>query len=136
MGLLSRLIDMPSFGGATNALLVELTLPTFTESQRAQLKARCLEVFRKHAPSNTPAEVGLTDLNQAARIAQLNVLALAMKELGFLPSLKKEALQKVRNPCDPNLVDENALRAVARRLKWKHGVEIWVGLEPISFDSW
>ena len=136
MGILSKLFDMPSFGGATNALLVELTLPTLTASQRAQLKVQLVEVFRTRGFSDMPAEVAFVDLNRATRVAQLNVLALAMKELGYQPPLKKEALHKVRNPFDPSLADESALRAVARRLKWKHDVEIWIGSEPISFDSW
>ena len=34
MGFLTKLFGMPSFGGATNALLVELTLPKLTASQR------------------------------------------------------------------------------------------------------
>ena len=48
MGILSRLLNMPSFNGATNALLVELALPEFTESQRAALKGRVLELYRTH----------------------------------------------------------------------------------------
>ena len=136
MGFLSRLIDMPSFNGATNALLVELTIPTLTESQRTHLKIRVVEVFRTRVASDRPADVALADLNQATRVAQLNLLALAMKELGYTPPLKKEVLQKVRDPFDPSHADESAMRAVARRLKWKHGVEIWIGPEPISFDSW
>jgi hypothetical protein len=127
---------MPSFNGATNALLVELTIPTLTESQRTQLKIRVVEVFRTRVASDRSTDVALADLNQATRVAQLNLLALAMKELGYNPPLKKEVLQKVQDPFDPNHADENAMRAVARRLKWKHGVEIWIGPEPISFDSW
>jgi hypothetical protein len=65
---------MPSFDGATNALLVELTLPTLTESQRAQLKVRVIEVFRTRGDSAMPVEALLVDLNQATRIAQLNIL--------------------------------------------------------------
>ena len=136
MGFLSKLLRMPSFNGATNALLVELTLPTFTAAQRTQLKARLVEVLRKGPFSHMPAEAALIDLNRSPRFVQLNFLALAMKELGYKPPLKRESLHKVRNPFDPNLADEGALRAVARRLKWKHDVEIWIGSEPISFDSW
>ncbi|HXV68623.1 MAG TPA: hypothetical protein VD738_06825 [Nitrospira sp.] len=136
MGFLSRLIDMPSFNGATNALLVELTIPTLTESQRAQLKCRVVEEFRARMDSDSPLETALSNLNQASRVAQLNLLALAMKELGVAPPLKKEVLYKVRDPFDPTHADEHAMRAVARRLKWKHGVEIWIAPEPISFDSW
>lgn len=136
MGFLSKLIDMPSFDGATNALLVEVTLPTLSESQRTQLKVHVIEVFRKSRAPQTPSDISFDDLNQLTRVVQLNFLALAMKELGYQPSLKKEVLHKVRNPFDPNLADESALRAVARRLKWKHGVEIWIGSESISFDSW
>src|SRR5262249_38327760 len=98
MGFLSRLIDMPSFNGATNALLVELTIPTLTDSQRTQLKSRVIEVFRASVASEKPAEGTLADLNHATRVAQLNLLALAMKELGYTPALKKEALYKVQDP--------------------------------------
>jgi len=136
MGFLSRLIDLPSFSGATNALLVELTIPTFTDSQRTQLKSRVIEAFRAHVASEKPIDLALADLNNATRVAQLNLLALAMKELGYAPALKKEKLSKVQDPFDPNHADEQAMRAVARRLKWKHGVEVWIGTEPISFDSW
>lgn len=136
MGILSRLFGMPSFDGASNALLVELTLPTLTAAQRAQLKVRVVEAFRARGVSGMPAEAALVDLNQATRIAQLNLLSLAMKELGYKPPLKREAWHKVQDPFDPGHADERALRAVARRLKWKHGVEIWIGEESISFDSW
>jgi hypothetical protein len=136
MGFLSKLLAMPSFSGATNALLVELTLPKLTASQRAQLKDKLVEVFRKGGSSNMSAEVALDDLNRSTRVAQLNFLALAMKELAYKPPLKNEFLHKVRNPFDPSLADENALRAVAKRLKSAHGVEITIGSEPISFDSW
>lgn len=136
MGFLSRLIDMPSFNGATNALLVELTIPTLTESQRTQLKLRVIEVFQTLTASDRPAAAALAELNQTSRIAQLNLLALAMKELGYHPPLKREVLYMVRDPFDPRHADESAMRAVARRLKWKHGVEIWISPEPISFDSW
>jgi hypothetical protein len=136
MGFLSRLIDLPSFNGATNALLVELTIPTLTDSQRTQLKSRVIEAFRACVASEKPADLALADLNQATRVAQLNLLALAMKELGYTPALKKEKLSTVQDPFDPSHADEHAMRAVARRLKWKHGVEVWIGTEPISFDSW
>lgn len=136
MGILNRLFGVPSFEGATNALLVELTLPTLTESQRAQLKVRVIEVFRTRRKSDALLEAALVELNQATRIAQLNMLAHAMRELGYQPPLKKEPLHQVPDPFDPSHADERAMRAVARRLKWKHGVEIWIGEESISFDSW
>ena len=136
MGFLSRLFNLPSFKGATNALLVELTIPELTETQRTQLKNRVVELIQTHrSPDRTPEAI-LVELNQTPRIFQLNVLALAMKELGHPPPLKKEKLQKVEDPFDPRHADEHALRAVARRLKWHYGVEVWLAEEPISFDSW
>ena len=127
---------MPSFKGATNALLVELAIPELTETQRTQLKNRVVELIQTHrSPDRTPEAV-LVELNQTPRIFQLNVLALAMKELGHPIPLKKEKLQKVQDPFDPSHADEHALRAVARRLKWHYGVEVWLAEEPISFDSW
>ena len=136
MGFLSRLFDMPSFNGATNALLVELAIPELTESQRSQLKGRVIELFQTHRSSNGSAEVALGELNQTPRIFQLNILALAMKDLGYPPPFKKEKLQKIQNPFDPRHADEYAMRAVARRLKWHYGVEVWIAEESISFDSW
>ncbi|MDH5316951.1 MAG: hypothetical protein OEW14_01195 [Nitrospira sp.] len=136
MGFLSRLLKMPSFKGATNALLVELAIPELTETQRTQLKNRVVELIQTHrSPDRTPETI-LVELNQTPRIFQLNVLAIAMKELGHPPPLKKEKLQKVEDPFDPSHADEHALRAVARRLKWHYGVEVWLAEEPISFDSW
>ena len=136
MGFLSKLLDMPSFNGATNALLVELALLEFTESERTHLKGRVIELYRTHRTAEGTEEVTLVELNQTPRFFQLNLVALAMKDLGYKPPLKKEKLKKVRDPFDPNHADARALNAVARRLKWQHGIEIWIREEPISFDSW
>jgi hypothetical protein len=136
MGFLSRLLDMPSFTGATNALLVELALPELTELQRSQLKSRVIELLQTHRSLNGSTEVALVELNQTPRVFQLNMLALAMKDLGYPLPFKKEKIQKIQNPFDPKHADEHAMRAVARRLKWQYGVEIWIAEEPIGFDSW
>jgi hypothetical protein len=136
MGFFSKLFGMPSFAGSTNALLVELTLPTFTDSQRAELKTRVIEFLQNIGSLGLSSETALANLNQASRITQLNLLAIAMKELGFKPALTTERLRKIRDPFAHDLVDEHALRAVARRLKWAHGVEPHIGEEPINFDSW
>ncbi|MGC4098750.1 MAG: hypothetical protein QM706_16675 [Nitrospira sp.] len=127
---------MPSFNGATNALLVELALPELTESQRSQLKGRVIELFKTHRASDGATDVLLAELNQTPRFFQLIMLALAMKDLGYPPPFKKEKIQKIKNPFDPTHADEYAMRAVARRLKWHYGVEVWIAEESISFDSW
>lgn len=136
MGFLSRLFSMPSFNGATNALLVELALPELTESQRSQLKGRVLELYKTHKASDGSTDIILMELNQIPRIFQLNMVALAMKDLGYPLPFKKEKVQKINNLFDPNHADEHAMRAVARRLKWHYGVEVWIAEESISFDSW
>jgi hypothetical protein len=120
MGFLSKLLNMPSFTGATNALLVELALLEFTESQRTHLKGRVIDLYRTHRASDGSLEVTLVELNQTPRFFQLNLVALAMKDLGLKPPLKKEKLKNIRD----------------RRLKSQHGIEIWIREEPISFDSW
>lgn len=136
MSLLVRIFGIPSFAGSTNALLVELTLPTLTDLQRAELKARAIQFFQNISPSGMSPETALAGLNQASRMTQLNVLALAMKELGYKPALSSERLRKVQDPFAPDLVNEQALRAVARRLKWKYGVEASLSVESITFDTW
>lgn len=136
MGFLSKLFGIPSFGDASNALLVELTLPELTASQRAQLKAQYFEIERRSGFPNVTDKAVLDHLNRSTRVAQLNCLALAMDELGYQPPLKNEFWHKVRNPFDPSIADESALWAVAKRLKSAHGVEISVGSEPLSFASW
>jgi hypothetical protein len=136
MGFLSKLLNMPSFTGATNALLVELALLEFTESQRTHLKGRVIDLYRTHRASDGSLEVTLVELNQTPRFFQLNLVALAMKDLGLKPPLKKEKLKNIRDPFDPTHADARALNAVARRLKSQHGIEIWIREEPISFDSW
>ncbi len=136
MGLLGRIFGIPSFAGSTNALLVELTLPTLTDPQRAELKARAIQFLQNISSPGMSPETALAGLNQASRMTQLNVLALAMKELGYKPALSSERLRKVQDPFAPDLVNEQALRAVARRLKWKYGVEACLSVESITFDTW
>ncbi|MFN3681248.1 MAG: hypothetical protein ACK4VP_04300, partial [Nitrospira sp.] len=82
------------------------------------------------------AEEALAILNDASRITQLNLLARAMKELGYKPPLATERLKRVRDPFAIDLVDERTLRAEARRLKWAHGIDPVIGEDPINFDSW
>jgi hypothetical protein len=136
MSLLSRMFGIPSFAGSTNAILVELTLPTLTDPQRSQLKIRAIQFLQNIGSPGMSPETALADLNQASRMTQLNVLALAMKELGYKPVLSSERLRAIKDPFASDLVNEHALRAVARRLKWKYGVEASLSLESITFDSW
>jgi hypothetical protein len=136
MGFLSRIFGMPSLAGSTNALLVELTLPTLTDPQHAELKTRVIEFLQNIGSLGTSPETALAQINQASRITQLNLLGIAMKELGYKPALSTERLSKIQDPIAPDLVDEHALRAVARRLKWAHGIEPHIGVELINFDSW
>jgi len=136
MSFFRRLFGLPSFAGSTNALLVELTLPTLTDVQRAELKTRVIEFLQNIGSLGMSSETALTTLNQASRISQLNLLAIAMKELGYRPALSTERLKRVTDPFAPDLVDEHVLRAVARRLKWAHGVDPHIGVEPINFDGW
>jgi hypothetical protein len=136
MGFLSRLFGLPSFGGATNALLVELMMPKLSATQRSQLKAQLVTVFRNGGFPNIKPEAAMASLNRAPRIAQLNFLALAMNELGMQPPLKNEFWHEVRNPFDPSIADEKSLWAVSQRLKSTHGVDISVGRDAISFDTW
>jgi hypothetical protein len=136
MSLLSRMFGIPSFAGSTNAILVELTLPTLTDPQRSELKIRAIQFLQNIGSPGMSPETALADLNQASRMTQLNVLALAMKELGYKPVLSSERLRAIKDPFASDLVNEHALRAVARRLKWKYGVEASLSLESITFDSW
>jgi len=136
MSFFRRLFGMPSFAGSTNALLVELTLPALSDPQRAELKTRVLEFLQNTGPLGTSLETALVQLNEASRMTQLNLLAIAMKELGYKPVLSTERFRKIKDPFAHDLVDEHALRAVARRLKWAHGVEPHVEAEPINFESW
>lgn len=136
MELFRRLFGLPSFAGSTNALLVELMLPTLTDAQRAELKKRAIEFLQNTGSAGTSPEAALAVLNQASRITQLNLLALAMKELGYKPPLSTERFKRVRDPFAIDLVDERTLRAVARRLKWAHGIDPVIGKDPLNFDSW
>lgn len=136
MGLLSKLFGIPSFGGATNSLLVELVLPSFTHQQKKQLKAQLVEVFRRGGFPRTPPEVALERINRSTRIAQLNCLALALNELGYQPPLRNEFWHDIRNPFDAGLADDTAVWSVSQRLKSTHGVEVTIGREPINFNTW
>jgi len=136
MGLFSKLFGVPTFGGATNSLLVELVMPRLTPQQKAQLKLQLVEIFRKGGFPQIQPEAALEKLNRSMRVTQLNFLALAMNELGYKPPLNNEFWHEVRNPFDPNLADDSSIWSVAKRLKSTHGVNVNVGREPINFDTW
>jgi len=136
MGFLSNLFGLPSFSGATNALLVELVLPKLSPAQRAELKAQYFEIERRGGFPNATDEAILGSLNRSTRVAQLNCLALAMNELGYDTPLKHEFWHNVTNPFDSIHTDKVTLMAVAKRLKSNYGVEVTISSKPLNFDSW
>ena len=136
MGFLSNLFRMPSFGGATNALLMELMLPKLTAVQRAQLKHQYVERVRRSGFPNATDEAVRSHLNGSTRIAQLICLACAMKELGYESPLVDESWHNVKNPFDSCHSDKTILKAVSKRIFSNHRFVVTVGSKPLNFDSW
>lgn len=136
MGFFSKLIGIHSFGGAQNALFVELMLPSLNVVQRAQLKERIIRIFQSSGFPKKKPDAVISHINDSTRIAQLNFIALAMNELGYSPPLKNEYWTEVRNPFDPSLATENEIWAVAKRLKSNHNVSVSIGSGPLNFDEW
>lgn len=135
MGLFRKLLGMPSFGGATNALLVEIMLPAFTGNQKREIKNKLVSIYRNGGSSRASEEAALSSISSSGRIVLLNFIALALNELGYLPPLKNEYWSVVRNPFSEETTESN-LWAVSKRLKSTHGVDVSIGKDPINFDLW
>lgn len=135
MGLFRKLLGIPSFSGATNALLVEMVLPTLTDEQRRQIKNKLVSIYRNGGSPRASEESALSSISSSGRIVLLNFIALALNELGYLPPLKNEDWSVVRNPFHDETTESN-LWAVSKRLKSTHGVNVSVGVGLVDFDSW
>lgn len=129
---------VPKFSAATNAILAEHTLglvELVPENPFAKrLKDQVIDVWRRMGFPNMTEDQVAQSFNGLTRIGQLNILAIAFAELGDRPYLPGESWQYVRRPL--LMEDEAHVRAVAARMKSKHGVDIHIPTERFQIVDW
>lgn len=132
MGFISSLFrGTKGFSFATNALLAEHILPSLTPAQKDQVRTQITHILHAGGPGSMSPDFVYRMFNSQARAVQLNVVALALNDLGIDPPFKGEFWHPVRNPFMPGLYNEGDFEAVQARLAHQHGQHFQVGREPL-----
>lgn len=139
--LVKKSLPSPKILGAvTNALLAEhyLSLVELIGENPYvnELKSGIVAAWRHSGFPNMEEEDIYAKFNRCTRFEQLNILAMAFNELNDEPMLADEFWHSVKNPFLPRLDDEQYLKAVADRLKAKHGVDIHIPQERLNISDW
>jgi len=132
MGFLSSLLKgNKGLATATNALLAEHMLPKLTEAEKNRVRGQIAHIFRAGGFPNISDDFIYTKFNSQPRAVQLNLVALALNDLGISPPFKGEFWQVVRNPFRPDIYDEGDFAAVQARLHNQHHVHFQLEKEPL-----
>lgn len=121
------------FAASSNALLAEYMLPDLSADIKNQVRAQIAYIFRAGGFSNISDEYVYTKFNSSPRQIQLNLIAIALNDIGIQPSLKGEFWQEVRNPFRPDIYDRGEMEAVQARLAHQHKIHFQVSKEPLHF---
>lgn len=127
------------FNAATNALLAEHLLGLVELVPGNPFSKEIADtIVRLLLSSNlwTSRDDVVAFFNSEPRFTQLNVIAMALNELGHMPLLSKEIWQPVKNPLLPDLADQRHIDAVAQRLNAKHSVSIAIPPRRFQIVDW
>lgn len=134
MGFLSSLFKgNKGFAAATNALLAENMLPSLSKADKDNVRLQIAHIFRTGGFPNISDDFIYTQFNSQPRAAQLNLVAMALNELGIEPPFKGESWHEVRNPFLPSAYDASDLAAVQARMSNQHGVHFQLGGDSLHF---
>ncbi|WP_425221733.1 hypothetical protein [Pseudomonas sp.] len=134
MGFFSSLFrGTKGFAAATNALLAEHMLPTLTEAQGDDIREQIAYILSAGGGMHMDREQVYIQFNSLPRVMQLNLIALALNDLGVSPPFKGEFWHEVRNPFLPNIYNPSDFEAVQSRLSHQHGIHFHLPVEPIHF---
>lgn len=139
--IFKRLLPSPkSLNAATNALLAEHLLrrvELVQENQFAkELGEQIINVWRLSGFPNITDSAAIDSFNEESRFVQLNIIAMALNELGHSPHIANEYWQAVSNPLLANLGDDAHISAVSRRLKSNYGEDITIPERQFKLVSW
>lgn len=120
---------------AQNAHLAELLLRTLGSADKRQQVLQSLQkVMRRGMSFQRMDDDQLADEFDALdRVAQLNMLSIAMKEIGIF--WKDEPWMPIRNPMFHSM-DARDVEVNAWRFKRKHGLTVTILAEPMNLGQW
>lgn len=123
------------FATATNALLAEHMLPTLDSETKDRLRSQIAHILRAGGRRDLPDDRVNRSFNSRERLVQLNLIAIALNDLGIEPPFRGEFWHEVRNPFLPNIYDEDDLVAVQSRLSHQHGIHFQVAKKSLDLAS-
>ncbi len=127
MGLLKSLFrGTKGFSAATNALLAEHVLGTLTVGEKDNVRKQIEHIFRAGGSPNISDDFIFRKFNRETRAVQLNLVAMALNDLGIFPPFEGEFWHEVRNPFRAGIVDSADIEAVQERLLNQHGSNIQI----------
>jgi hypothetical protein len=121
------------FAASSNALLAEYMLPELSADTKDQMRSQIAHIFRAGGFPNISDDFIYTKFNSSPRQVQLNLIAIALNDLGIEPSLKGEFWHEVRNPFRPDIYDPVEMEAVQARLAHQHKMQFQISSEPLHF---
>lgn len=132
MGFLKSLFrGTKGFATATNAILAEYMLPTLETDVKDQVRAQITHIFRAGGFPNLTDDFIYTKFNSESRPVQLNLIALALNDLGIQPPFEWESWHEVRNPFRRDIYDDADIEAVQARLSHQHRVHFQLPKESL-----
>lgn len=133
------LFSSQAYLAALNALLVEHRLGYVELIPQnpfaAELKSGMISALRKAARIPFDEHGWISKFNRAARVVQLNFIALGFADLGMRPLLRGENWQLVRDPFAIRNI-ERKLNKADRYVERRHGRNIHLRRPELSLEHW
>jgi len=128
-----------NIGSIHNALLAEhsLSLIELTPENPAanRLKKAVVKTYRVSGFPNHSEEAVAESFNALSRFEQLNILAMALNEMGWQPTLRQEQWMPVKTPFVEE-IDDRSVKSVAKELSDKHKAAISLSRGRFAIKDW
>ena len=120
---------------AHNAHLAELVLKTLGSTDKRQQVLQSLHKVMRRGMSyqRMDADELADEFDALDRVAQLNMLSIAMKEIGIF--WKDEPWMPIRNPTLHSM-DARDVEINAGHFKRKHGLTVTILTQPMNLGQW
>lgn len=137
MGFFKNMISGGAgIAGANNAHLAEMLLKGFSPQDKFRVLERMIKMYKRAGGIAAAPELIIRRFNEAnSRVAQLNIIALALADLGYPSPIPGESWMAVQNPFSLG-TDETDLEVNAGHMRRKHQIHIALPKSKIDFNLW
>ena len=122
-----------------NALLAEHSM-SLTEldpenSFAATLKGAVIKTYRVSGIQNYSPDTAADSFNELSRFEQLNILAMALNEMGHSPVLRGAHWMPVKNPFGDR-IDDALIESISKQLTEKHRAPVQLATGQFAVTEW